>query len=126
MNPFELALRVEVKQPMDLTIPRTRIIHYKGGKEAKAMAKKREERKTRAIKLLEKAQVNYEKQANKLRRHIEFEVGDLVWLNIDFKMFETLVHWFIPKYVDPCKIICKPRPDVYILQLGEFFLRCTT
>jgi hypothetical protein len=53
MNPFELALRVEVKQPMDLTIPRTRSIHYKGGKEAEAMAKKREERKTQAIKLLE-------------------------------------------------------------------------
>ncbi len=126
MNPFELALRVEVKQPMDLAIPRTRSIHYKGGKEAEAMAKEREERKTQAIKLLEKAQANYEKQANKLRRHIEFEVADLVWLNIDFKMSETLVNWFIPKYVDPCKIICKPHPDVYILQLGENLLKCTT
>ncbi len=65
MNPFELALRVEVKQPMDLTIPRTRGIHHKGGKEAEEMAKDHEERKSRAIKLLEKMWVNYKKQANK-------------------------------------------------------------
>jgi DNA integrity scanning protein DisA with diadenylate cyclase activity len=31
-----------------------------------------------AIKLLEKMKVNYEKQTNKLWKHIEFEVGDLL------------------------------------------------
>jgi hypothetical protein len=47
-------------------------------------------------KLLEKGQVSYEKQANKSQRHIEFEVGDLVWLNInDFKMPETLANRFV-------------------------------
>ncbi len=55
MRPFELALGVEAKQPMDLTIPRTRGTCHKGDKEAKNMAKEREERKTWAIKLLEKA-----------------------------------------------------------------------
>jgi hypothetical protein len=31
---------------------------------------------------LEKVQANYEIQVNKSCRHIEFEIGDLVWLNI--------------------------------------------
>ncbi len=61
------------------------------------MAKECEEKKARTIKLLEKAQASYEKQANKLRKHIKFEVGDLVQLNKrDFKMPETLVSRSIP------------------------------
>jgi len=46
MNPFELALGVEAKQPMDLAIPKTKGIHRKGSKEAEKMAKAREERKS--------------------------------------------------------------------------------
>jgi transposase InsO family protein len=54
MSPFELTLGVEVKQPMDLTITRTRSTWHKGGKEAKVMAKDHEKKKTQAIKLLKK------------------------------------------------------------------------
>jgi hypothetical protein len=54
MSLFELALRVEVKQPMDLTIFKTKGTRCKCDKEAKEMAKGREERKSRAIKLLKK------------------------------------------------------------------------
>jgi hypothetical protein len=53
MSPFELALGVEAKQPMDLTIIRTKGSKHKGDKEAKKMAKKHEKRKAWAIKLLE-------------------------------------------------------------------------
>jgi uncharacterized C2H2 Zn-finger protein len=36
---------------------------------------------------LEQAQKHYEKHVNKTWRHVEFEVGQHVWLNIwDFKM----------------------------------------
>jgi hypothetical protein len=49
MSPFELALGVEAKQPMDLTIPRIRGTCHKSDKEAKEMAKEREERKAWAI-----------------------------------------------------------------------------
>jgi hypothetical protein len=39
-----------------------------------------------------------------------------MWLNIkDFKMLETLANRFIPKYVSPYKVICKPHLDVYVL-----------
>jgi hypothetical protein len=51
-----------------------------------------------------------------LRRHIEFEVGDLMWWNIkDFKMLKTLMNRFFPKDVGPYKVICKPHLDVYTL-----------
>jgi hypothetical protein len=71
-NPFMSALGVDAKQPKDLTILRTKGIHREGGKEVEAMTKECEERKS---------------WANKLQRPIEFEVGDLVRLNIeDFKM----------------------------------------
>jgi hypothetical protein len=73
-----LALGVEVKQPMDLTIPITRGMCHEGSKEAKEMAKECEERKTQAIKLLQKAWASLERQVNKLQRHIELEVGDLM------------------------------------------------
>ncbi len=75
MSPFELALEVEVKQPMDLTIPKKRGTFHKGDNETKDMAKEYEERKSQAIELLEKMHASYEKQANKLRKHIEFKVG---------------------------------------------------
>jgi hypothetical protein len=47
-NPFELALGVEAKQPMDLAIPRTRRTHHEGDKEAEEMAKECEKRKAHA------------------------------------------------------------------------------
>jgi hypothetical protein len=45
MNPFELVLGIEAKQPMDLAIPRTRGTRHKSNKEAKEMAKECEENK---------------------------------------------------------------------------------
>ncbi len=51
---------------------------HEGSKEAKEMAKECEERKTQAIKLLQKAWASLERQVNKLQRHIELEVGDLM------------------------------------------------
>jgi hypothetical protein len=53
-GPFELASRIEVKQPMDLTIFRTKGIHHKGNKEAEKMVKDHEKRKSWAIKFLQK------------------------------------------------------------------------
>jgi hypothetical protein len=63
---------------MDLTIPITRGMCHEGSKEAKEMAKECEERKTQAIKLLQKEWASLERQVNKLQRHIELEVGDLM------------------------------------------------
>jgi len=54
MSRFELALEVETKQPIDLTIPKKRGTLHEGNDETKKMAKEYEERKTWAIKLLEK------------------------------------------------------------------------
>ncbi len=46
INPFELALGVEAKQPIYLTILRTRGICHKGGKETKDMAEDNKENKS--------------------------------------------------------------------------------
>jgi hypothetical protein len=60
-NPFELALWVEPRQPMDLTIPKVKRTYCEGGINVKQMTKEGEERKSLAIKLLEKVQTSYEK-----------------------------------------------------------------
>jgi hypothetical protein len=49
MSPFELTLGIEVKQPMDLTIFRTKGTQCKCSKEVEEMAKGCEERTSRAI-----------------------------------------------------------------------------
>jgi len=78
MSPFELALGIEAKQPLDLTIPRTKSTCCDDSKNVEEMAKDCEEKKPWAIKLLEKMKVSYEKQTNTLWKHIEFEVCDLM------------------------------------------------
>jgi hypothetical protein len=50
---------------MDLTILKIKGTRCEGGKEVEKLAKEREKRKSQAIKLLKKANVSYEKQANK-------------------------------------------------------------
>ncbi len=45
MNPFQLILGIEAKQPMDLAIIRTSGTHSEGSNDTKKMAKDREERK---------------------------------------------------------------------------------
>lgn len=61
MNPFELVLEMEVKQPLDLVVPRTMGYHRNGGRNVEIMAKEHKKLKTRAKKLLGDAQARYEK-----------------------------------------------------------------
>jgi len=53
-----------------------------GTNNVEEMAKERIDRNVWAIKLLQKAHVSYKKRDNKIWNHIEFEVGDLMWLNM--------------------------------------------
>jgi len=58
------------------------------------------------------------KHANKTQKHIEFEVGQHMWLNIqDLKMLDGLAPRFITKYVKPYKIFHKLHPNMYTLKL---------
>jgi hypothetical protein len=79
MFSFKLTLRKEARKSMDLAIPMGRKYH---SKEVGEMVKGHEEKYTEAKKLLEQVQKQYEKHANKTCRHVEFEVGQHVWLNI--------------------------------------------
>jgi hypothetical protein len=46
------------------------------------MARKHKKIIMQTIKLLEKTHASYEKQANKIQMHIEFDISGLAWLNI--------------------------------------------
>jgi hypothetical protein len=84
------------------------------------MVKKHKEKYAQAKKLLEQAQKWYENHANKTRKHVEFEVGQHVLLNIqDFKMPNGLAPRFIAKYVGPYEILHKPHLNMYKL-LAKF------
>ncbi len=116
MSLFELVLGKEERKPMDLIIPMGQKDHSKDDVE---MVKGWEELYAQTNKLLEQAQKHYEKHVNKTQRHVEFEVGQHVWLNIwDFKMLDRLAPCFITKYVGLYGILHKPHPDdVYTLKL---------
>jgi len=64
---------------MDLTIPMRQTNH---SKEVVEMVKGREELYAQTKKLLEQVQKWCEKHLNKTWRHVEFEVGQHMWLNI--------------------------------------------
>jgi hypothetical protein len=70
MSPFELALGLEVKQPLDLVIRQMMGYHKDDGKNAKIMAKECKEVNICAKKVLEETQTRYEKLANKSKREI--------------------------------------------------------
>jgi hypothetical protein len=97
--------------------------HNDDDKNVEIMAKECKKLNAHVNKFLEEAQTRYEKHANKSRREIHFEIGDLMMFNIhDFKMSEALVARFIPKYVKPYKVMHKPHLDVYMLLLLTTFM----
>jgi hypothetical protein len=78
------------------------------------MVKGHEEKYAQAKNLLEQAQKWYETHVNETRRHVEFKVGQHVWLNIwDFKMPKGLTPCFIAKYVRPYENLHKPHFNAY-------------
>ncbi len=105
---------------MDLAIPIWQIYH---SKEIVEMVKGCEEKYTQAKKLLEQTQKSYEKHTNKTQRHVEFEVGQHVWLNVqDFKMFNGLAPSFIVKHIRFYDILNKLHLDVCTLKLPSNFV----
>lgn len=71
-----------------------------------------------AKKLLEQAKKCYEEHANKTQMHVEFEVGQHVWLNIwDFKMPDGLAPCFIVKYARSYEFLHKLNPRCVYLEV---------
>jgi hypothetical protein len=67
---------------------------------------------------LEHVQKWYEKHANKTQRHVEFDVGQHVQLNIqDLKMHDGLAPHFNAKYVGPYENLHNLHLDMYTLKL---------
>ena len=69
---------------------------------------------------LDKAQKRYVKQVNKGRRHVEYTVGQKVWLNVkNFTLPEGLTPKFMAKYAGPFVIAQRLFEDVYKLELPQ-------
>jgi hypothetical protein len=91
------------------------------------MIKKREELYTWIKKFVEYAKKCYEKHAYKTQRHVEFKIGQHVWLNIyDLEMPDGLTLHFTTKCVGPYEILHKPHPNVYTLKLLINFVAHST
>jgi hypothetical protein len=76
---------------------------------------------------VQQAQKRYEKHANKTQKHVEFEIEQHLWLNIqDFKMFDGLTLLFTTKYAGRYEILHEPHPDVHTLKLFINFVAHST
>ncbi len=65
----------------------------------------------------------HEKHANKTWKHVEFEVGQHVWLNIqDFKMPDGMAPCFTTTCAGLYEILHKLHLNVYILKLPTNFV----
>jgi hypothetical protein len=83
--------------------------------------------KDTSLKTFGKAWASYEKQANKIGKHIEFKIDDFLWFNIqDFKMPKALASWFLLKYIKLYKVCYKLDPNVYTLLLQTTFVAHST
>jgi hypothetical protein len=72
---------------------------------------------------LEQTQKLYERHTNKTWKHVEFEVKQHVWLNIqDLKMFDGLAPCFIAKHVGLYEILHNLHLNVYTLKLLANFV----
>jgi hypothetical protein len=99
MSPFELVWGKGTKKFTGLTIPMGWRDH---SKKIVEMVKGRKKLFAWTNKFLEHVKKWYEKHANKTQRHMEFEVGQHMLLNIqNFKMFNGLAPHFTTKCVKP-------------------------
>jgi hypothetical protein len=86
--------------------------------DAEDLLAKREQMMEKIKAYLSKAQKRYVNQVNKGRRHVEYEEGQKVWLNMkNFTLPDGLTPKFMAKYTSPFVIEKRLFEDVYKLIL---------
>jgi hypothetical protein len=86
--------------------------------DAEDLLAKREQMMEKTKAYLSKAQKRYVNQVNKGRRHVEYEEGQKVWLNMkNFTLPDGLTPKFMAKYTSPFVIEKRLFEDVYKLIL---------
>jgi hypothetical protein len=116
-SPFKVAYGVEPLMPTDLALEQAQVEPLPN-QDAEDLIAKREQMLEKTKVWLAKAQKRYVDQVNKGRRHVEYEEGKKVWLNVKhFTLPEGLTPKFMAKYAGPFVIEKRLFEDVYKLTL---------
>jgi hypothetical protein len=68
------------------------------------------------------ANAKYQVASSKGKKHVTFESGDMVWLQLRKDRFPTLHHFkLVPRAAGPFKVLTKINDNVYILDLPPEF-----
>ncbi|RVW58793.1 Transposon Tf2-2 polyprotein [Vitis vinifera] len=120
MSPFELAIGVQPRMPLEVAKQKV------GGNSPAAykMAQSRQEMLDEARDSLEKAARRMKKYADRDRRSLEFQVGDRVLLKLTPQIWKkisskTRQRGLIPKYDGPFEVIKRIGQVAYMLKLPE-------
>ena len=120
MSPFELAIGVQPRMPLEVAKQKA------GGNNPAAykMAQSRQDMLDKARDSLEKAAKRMKKYADRDRRPLEFQVGDRVLLKLTPQIWKkinskTRQRGLIPKYDGPFEVIKRVKQVAYMLKLLE-------
>jgi hypothetical protein len=117
--PFEIVYGFVPRAPIDLiAIPHSEIMNFD--------ASRRDEQ---IIKLLEQTKANikamnakYEQAGSKGRKHVTFELGDLVWVHLRKDRFLDMRKSKLqPRVVEPFKVLHKINDNAYKVELTVDF-----
>ena len=118
-SPFEVVYGLQLIGPMELAHHAT-IKQFSGDVEVRAKEIKKLHEEVRLK--IEKQNAKYVEQANRRRKYVEFEVGDLVWVHLRKDRFPPGKFGKLKPRVDgPFKIIEKIGENAYKLQLPDEF-----
>ena len=120
MSPFELAIRVQPRMPLEVAkqkVGESSPTTYK-------MTQSQQEMLDEARDNLEKATRRMRKYADRDRRPLEFQVGDRVLLKLTPQIWKKISsktrQWgLIPKYNGPFEVIKRVGQVAYMLKLPE-------
>ena len=116
-SPFEVVYGLQPIRSMELA-PHATIKQFSGDAKVRAKEIKKLHEEVRLN--IEKHNAKYVEQANRRRKYVEFEVGDLVWVHLHKHRFLPGKFGKLkPRVDDPFKIIEKIEENAYKLPLPD-------
>ncbi|KAL4325890.1 hypothetical protein GQ457_11G026160 [Hibiscus cannabinus] len=119
MSPYEVVYGFNPITPLDLLpLPREQVLNSDGQSKAEYVRKLHQQVKEN----LERRTQQYEKQANKGRKRVTFEVGDWVWVHFRKERFPAQrSSKLLPRGDGPFQVVEKVNENAYKLDLpGEY------